>query len=90
MTKNKKNLVGAWVQTNVTDIIKELALCVLAQNDIKTQIDSITNVSKQIVNGINYRFDVSLNNGNNYTAQVYVNNQGVKQVTEFKIKEVAP
>lgn len=82
--KNQMNLVGGWKWIEVTDTVKELADYVIIAYNIKTPINRILNAESQVVSGKNYRFIMSLENGDNYMAQVYVTIKGTKEITNFK------
>ena len=82
--KNQMNLVGGWKSIEVTDTVKELADYVIIAYNIKTPINIILNAESQVVSGKNYRFIMSLENGDNYMAQVYVTIKGAKEITNFK------
>ena len=82
--KNQMNLVGGWKWIEVTDTVKELADYVIIAYNIKTPINRILNAESQVVSGKNYRFIISLENGDNYMAQVYLTIKGAKEITNFK------
>ena len=84
MEKDQMNLVGGWKSIEVTDTVKELADYVIIAYNIKTPINIILNAESQVVSGKNYRFIMSLENGDNYMAQVYVTIKGTKEITNFK------
>ena len=84
MEKDQMNLVGGWKSIEVTDTVKELADYVIIAYNIKTTINIILNAESQVVSGKNYRFIMSLENGDNYMAQVYVTIKGTKEITNFK------
>ena len=66
------------------ELIKELADYVIIAYDIKSPINRILNTESQVVSGKNYKFIMSLENGDNYMAQVYVTIKGAKEITNFK------
>ena len=82
--KEKRNLVGGWSAIEVSENVQDLAKYVLSENNIDSPINAITNAASQVVSGKNYRFNMSLNNGENYLVQVYVNIQDEKLITNFK------
>lgn len=82
--KNQMNLVGGWKSIEVTDTVKELADYVIIAYNIKTPINRILNAESQVVSGKNYRFIMSLENGDNYMAQLYETIKGAKEITNFK------
>lgn len=82
--KNQMNLAGGWKSIEVTDTVKELADYVIIAYNIRTSIKRILNAESQVVSGKNYRFIMSLENGDNYMAQVYVTIKGTKEITNFK------
>jgi len=82
--KRQMNLVGGWKSIEVTDTVKELANYVIIAYNIKTPISEILNTESQVVSGKNYRFIMSLENGDKYMAQVYVKIKGAKEITNFK------
>ena len=84
VVEKKQNLVGSWSAIEVSDDIRNLAQYVIIEKNIKSSINIITKASTQIVSGKNYRFDISLNDGNKYMAQVYVDIKGNKKITTFK------
>jgi len=82
--KKQMNLVGDWKSIEVTDTVKELANYVIIAYNIKSPINRILNTESQVVSGKNYKFIMSLENGDNYMAQVYVTIKGAKEITNFK------
>jgi len=84
MEKKQKNLVGGWKSIEVTDTVKELADYVITANNIKTPINKVFNAASQVVSGKNYRFEILLENGEVWKAQVYLNIKKERSITSFK------
>ena len=84
MEKKQKNLVGGWKSIEVTDTVKELADYVITANNIKTPINKVFNAASQVVSGKNYRFEILLENGEVWEAQVYLNTKKERSITLFK------
>jgi hypothetical protein len=82
--EKKKNLVGGWKAIDVTSTIEKLATYVLTENNVESPIKELSNVSSQVVSGKNYRFQILLENGEKWEAQVYVNIQKERSITTFK------
>ena len=85
--QQKRNLVGGWKSIEVTDTVKDLAKYVLAENNVTSPLKKISNASTQVVSGKNYKFDILLENGEVWTAQVYVNIKKENKITTFKQKK---
>ena len=84
MEKKQKNLVGGWKSIEVTDTVKELADYVITTNNIKSPINKVFNTASQVVSGKNYRFEILLENGEVWKAQVYLNIKKERSITSFK------
>ena len=84
VNKTKKELVGGWTAVEANDTVKELASYVLETKQIDVPISKITNASSQIVSGKNYKFEMSLENGDHYMAQVYVNLKKEREIIKFE------
>ena len=84
MDKKQKNLIGGWKSIEVTDTVKELADYVITTNNIKTPINKVFNAASQVVSGKNYRFEILLENGEVWEAQVYLNTKKERSITLFK------
>jgi hypothetical protein len=84
MDKKQKNLVGGWKSIEVTDTVKELADYVISENNIKSPINKVFNAASQVVSGKNYRFEILLENGEVWKAQVYLNIKKERSITSFK------
>ncbi len=80
----KENLVGGWKSIEVNSVINDLASYVKTEKKVESPIKAISNASTQIVSGRNYRFQIELDNGELWMAQVYVNLKQEKSITEFK------
>ncbi|NQY06281.1 MAG: hypothetical protein HRT68_08885 [Flavobacteriaceae bacterium] len=80
----KENLVGGWQSIEVNSVIKDLASYVKTEKKVDSPIKAISKASTQIVSGRNYRFEMTLENGEIWLAQVYVNLKQEKSITDFK------
>ena len=85
--EQKRNLVGGWKSIEVTDTVKDLADYVIAENNVTSPLKELSNASTQVVSGKNYKFDMLLENGEEWTAQVYVNIKKENSITTFEQKE---
>jgi hypothetical protein len=85
--EQKRNLVGGWKSIEVTDTVKNLAEFVIAKNNVTSPIKELSNASTQVVSGKNYKFDMLLENGEEWTAQVYVNIKKENSITTFEQKK---
>ena len=84
MDRKQKNLVGGWKSIEVTDTVKELADYVISENNIKSPINKVFNAASQVVSGKNYKFEILLENGEVWKAQVYLNIKKERSITSFK------
>lgn len=85
MEQKQENIVGGWQSTKVTETIVDIANYVKELKKINSPIKEINNAYYQIVSGKNYRFEMVLENGENWMTQVYVNIKGEKSITTFKL-----
>jgi hypothetical protein len=85
--EQKRNLVGGWKSIEVTDTVKNLAEYVIAENNVTSPLKELSNASTQVVSGKNYKFDMLLENGEEWTAQVYVNIKKENSITTFEQKK---
>ncbi|ARV10576.1 hypothetical protein BTO05_13375 [Winogradskyella sp. PC-19] len=85
MDRKQKNLVGGWKSIEVTDTVKELADYVISENNIKSPINKVFNAASQVVSGKNYKFEILLENGEVWKAQVYLNIKKERSITSFKL-----
>ena len=65
------------------ETIDNLVKLVVKEKKILNPILDISNIEKQLVSGMNYRFDMVLNNGESWKIQIYVDTQNEKQITAF-------
>ncbi len=86
IVEKKQHRVGGWQSIDINDTVKDLADFVIADKQITSPIKELSNASTQIVSGKNYKFDMLLENGELWTAQVYVNIQKEKSVTTLEKK----
>ena len=84
--EQKQHRVGGWQSIDVNDTVKDLAYFVIADKQITSPVKELSNASTQIVSGKNYKFDMLLENGELWTAKVYVNIQKEKSVTKLEKK----
>ena len=84
VVNSKENVVGGWTASEVTPLIKELAGFVKKEKEFDASIEKISNVATQVVSGKNYRFEMTLDNGEYWMAQVYVNLQNERTITAFE------
>ena len=82
--QKQDNVTGGWKSIKVSETVKDLAAYVLAENKVTSPIRDISNVATQVVSGRNYRFQIQLENGELWAAQVYVNIQKERSITSFK------
>ena len=86
IVEQKQHRVGGWQSIDVNDTVKDLANFVITDKQITSPLKKLSNASTQIVSGKNYKFDMLLENGELWTAQVYVNIHKEKSVTTLEKK----
>ena len=84
MEQKQNNLTGGWKSIEVSETVKELAAYVLAEKQVFSPIKAISNATSQVVSGRNYQFQIHLQNGESWEAQVYVNLQKERSITSFR------
>jgi DNA-directed RNA polymerase len=84
MEQKQRNLVGGWKAIGVTSTIEDLATYVMTENNLESPIKELSNISSQIVSGKKYSFQILLENGEQWEAQVYVNIQKERSITALK------
>jgi len=80
----QNNLVGGWKAIDVTNTVRELAGYVMTENNMKSPINEISNASTQVVSGKNYLFQLGLENGEQWVAQVYLNIHKERTIISFE------